>query len=110
MSLLSDIQLSELRMPGQGSWNAVEASTVFGFTSNQCVLYIFCVFTGFFLVVVVTGSCNSSWGDLLLDAISGLVFDTAKEDLEFRAGIPRQLLLVRSRGRCGRSGLRSPAR
>ncbi|XP_036098719.1 ribosomal oxygenase 2 isoform X1 [Molossus molossus] len=36
---------------------------------------------------------NSSWGDLLLDTISGLVFDAAKEDVEFRAGIPRQLLL-----------------
>nr|XP_037858342.1 ribosomal oxygenase 2 isoform X2 [Chlorocebus sabaeus] len=38
----------------------------------------------------------SSWGDFLLDTISGLVFDTAKEDVELRAGIPRQLLLVES--------------
>uniref|UniRef100_A0A9L0RQI5 Bifunctional lysine-specific demethylase and histidyl-hydroxylase n=2 Tax=Equus caballus TaxID=9796 RepID=A0A9L0RQI5_HORSE len=36
---------------------------------------------------------NNSWGDFLLDTISGLVFDTAKEDLELRAGLPRQLLL-----------------
>ncbi|XP_036098720.1 ribosomal oxygenase 2 isoform X2 [Molossus molossus] len=41
---------------------------------------------------------NSSWGDLLLDTISGLVFDAAKEDVEFRAGIPRQLLLVETTG------------
>ncbi|XP_036208624.1 ribosomal oxygenase 2 isoform X2 [Myotis myotis] len=37
---------------------------------------------------------SSSWGDFLLDTISGLVFDAAKEDVAFRAGIPRQLLLV----------------
>ncbi|XP_024413974.2 ribosomal oxygenase 2 isoform X3 [Desmodus rotundus] len=43
--------------------------------------------------VTISTYQNNSWGDLLLDAISGLVFDTAKEDLEFRAGIPRQLLL-----------------
>ncbi|XP_036208629.1 ribosomal oxygenase 2 isoform X5 [Myotis myotis] len=36
---------------------------------------------------------SSSWGDFLLDTISGLVFDAAKEDVAFRAGIPRQLLL-----------------
>ncbi|XP_043304601.1 ribosomal oxygenase 2 isoform X2 [Cervus canadensis] len=36
----------------------------------------------------------SSWGDFLLDTISGLVFDTAKADVALRAGIPRQLLLV----------------
>ncbi|XP_060990266.1 ribosomal oxygenase 2 isoform X1 [Dama dama] len=34
-----------------------------------------------------------SWGDFLLDTISGLVFDTAKADVALRAGIPRQLLL-----------------
>uniref|UniRef100_G1PWF8 Bifunctional lysine-specific demethylase and histidyl-hydroxylase n=1 Tax=Myotis lucifugus TaxID=59463 RepID=G1PWF8_MYOLU len=39
------------------------------------------------------GACSSSWGDFLLDTISGLVFDAAKEDVAFRAGIPRQLLL-----------------
>nr|XP_023490355.1 ribosomal oxygenase 2-like isoform X2 [Equus caballus] len=43
---------------------------------------------------VFLGVCFSSWGDFLLDTISGLVFDTAKEDLELRAGLPRQLLLV----------------
>lgn len=32
-------------------------------------------------------------GRFPLDTISGLVFDTAKEDVELRAGIPRQLLL-----------------
>ncbi|XP_045857834.1 ribosomal oxygenase 2 isoform X2 [Meles meles] len=44
--------------------------------------------------VTISTYQNNSWGDFLLDTISGLVFDTAKEDLEFRAGIPRQLLLV----------------
>ncbi|VCX21264.1 unnamed protein product, partial [Gulo gulo] len=43
--------------------------------------------------VTISTYQNNSWGDFLLDTISGLVFDTAKEDLEFRAGIPRQLLL-----------------
>lgn len=38
---------------------------------------------------------SSSWGDCLLDTFSGLVFDAAKEDVALRAGIPRQLLLVR---------------
>ena len=48
--------------------------------------------------------CSSSWGDFLLDTISGLVFDTAKADMALRAGIPRQLLLVRSEGRWGGRG------
>lgn len=48
--------------------------------------------------------CSSSWGDFLLDTISGLVFDTAKTDVALRAGIPRQLLLVRSKGRWGGRG------
>uniref|UniRef100_A0A8C8YJI5 Bifunctional lysine-specific demethylase and histidyl-hydroxylase n=1 Tax=Prolemur simus TaxID=1328070 RepID=A0A8C8YJI5_PROSS len=43
--------------------------------------------------VTISTYQNSSWGDFLLDTISGLVFDTAKEDVELRAGIPRQLLL-----------------
>lgn len=30
-----------------------------------------------------------------MDALSGLVFDAAEEDVGFRAGIPRRLLLVR---------------
>ncbi|XP_055994570.1 ribosomal oxygenase 2 isoform X2 [Sorex fumeus] len=37
---------------------------------------------------------NNSWGDFLLDTISGIVFETAKEDVELRAGVPRQLLLA----------------
>lgn len=76
----------------------------FGFTRNQWFLYILCVFT-----FVSGGVCSSSWGDFLLDTISGLVFDAAKEDVAFRAGIPRQLLLVRGKGRWGRSGTRSRA-
>ncbi|XP_010588695.1 ribosomal oxygenase 2 isoform X1 [Loxodonta africana] len=43
--------------------------------------------------VTISTYQNSSWGDFLLDTISGLVFDTAKEDIELRAGLPRQLLL-----------------
>ncbi|KAF6121463.1 ribosomal oxygenase 2 [Phyllostomus discolor] len=43
--------------------------------------------------VTISTYQNNSWGDFLLDTISGLVFDAAKEDLAFRAGIPRQLLL-----------------
>ncbi|XP_008059564.1 ribosomal oxygenase 2 [Carlito syrichta] len=43
--------------------------------------------------VTVSTYQNNSWGDFLLDTISGLVFDTAKEDVALRAGIPRQLLL-----------------
>ncbi|KAM9201497.1 ribosomal oxygenase 2 isoform 2-T2 [Dugong dugon] len=43
--------------------------------------------------VTISTYQNSSWGDFLLDTISGLVFDTAKEDMELRAGLPRQLLL-----------------
>ncbi|KAJ7424304.1 Bifunctional lysine-specific demethylase and histidyl-hydroxylase MINA [Pitangus sulphuratus] len=36
----------------------------------------------------------SSWGDFLLDAIPGLVFDTAKDDVVLRTSIPRRLLMV----------------
>ncbi|XP_055423857.1 ribosomal oxygenase 2 isoform X4 [Bubalus kerabau] len=43
--------------------------------------------------VTISTYQNSSWGDFLLDTISGLVFDTAKADVALRAGIPRQLLL-----------------
>ncbi|XP_039077932.1 ribosomal oxygenase 2 isoform X4 [Hyaena hyaena] len=43
--------------------------------------------------VTISTYQNNSWGDFLLDTMSGLVFDTAKEDVELRAGIPRQLLL-----------------
>lgn len=41
-------------------------------------------------------SC-SSWGDFLLDAIPGLVFNTAKEDVALRTSIPRRLLMVSKR-------------
>ncbi|XP_006903185.1 PREDICTED: bifunctional lysine-specific demethylase and histidyl-hydroxylase MINA-like isoform X2 [Elephantulus edwardii] len=47
--------------------------------------------------VTISTYQNSSWGDFLLDTIPGLVFDTAKEDIELRAGLPRQLLLVESK-------------
>ncbi|XP_036705817.1 ribosomal oxygenase 2 isoform X9 [Balaenoptera musculus] len=47
--------------------------------------------------VTISTYQNSSWGDFLLDTISGLVFDTAKADVELRAGIPRQLLLDETR-------------
>nr|XP_020735538.1 bifunctional lysine-specific demethylase and histidyl-hydroxylase MINA [Odocoileus virginianus texanus] len=43
--------------------------------------------------VTISTYQSSSWGDFLLDTISGLVFDTAKADVALRAGIPRQLLL-----------------
>ncbi|XP_062062743.1 ribosomal oxygenase 2 isoform X5 [Lepus europaeus] len=43
--------------------------------------------------VTISTYQNNSWGDFLLDTISGLVFDAAKEDVALRAGIPRQLLL-----------------
>ncbi|XP_058517765.1 ribosomal oxygenase 2 isoform X3 [Ochotona princeps] len=43
--------------------------------------------------VTISTYQNSSWGDFLLDTISGLVFDATKEDVTLRAGIPRQLLL-----------------
>ncbi|XP_057400983.1 ribosomal oxygenase 2 isoform X10 [Balaenoptera acutorostrata] len=43
--------------------------------------------------VTISTYQSSSWGDFLLDTVSGLVFDTAKADVELRAGIPRQLLL-----------------
>ncbi|XP_017655758.1 ribosomal oxygenase 2 isoform X2 [Nannospalax galili] len=44
--------------------------------------------------VTISTYQNNSWGDFLLDSISGLVFDTAKEDVELRTGIPPQLLMV----------------
>ncbi|XP_067402365.1 ribosomal oxygenase 2 isoform X2 [Emydura macquarii macquarii] len=43
--------------------------------------------------VTISTYQNNSWGDFLLDAIPGLVFDTAKEDLDLRTSIPRQLLM-----------------
>ncbi|NXH72829.1 RIOX2 oxygenase, partial [Hydrobates tethys] len=43
--------------------------------------------------VTISTYQNNSWGDFLLDAIPGLVFDTAKEDVVLRTSIPRQLLM-----------------
>ncbi|NXV72719.1 RIOX2 oxygenase, partial [Atlantisia rogersi] len=43
--------------------------------------------------VTISTYQNNSWGDFLLDAIPGLVFDTAKEDVALRTSIPRQLLM-----------------
>ncbi|NXI57611.1 RIOX2 oxygenase, partial [Chloroceryle aenea] len=43
--------------------------------------------------VTISTYQNNSWGDFLLDAIPGLVFDTAKEDVALRKSIPRQLLM-----------------
>lgn len=39
---------------------------------------------------------NNSGGDYLLDSISGLVFDIAKEDVALRTGMPRRMLMVRT--------------
>uniref|UniRef100_A0A8D2DN24 Bifunctional lysine-specific demethylase and histidyl-hydroxylase n=1 Tax=Sciurus vulgaris TaxID=55149 RepID=A0A8D2DN24_SCIVU len=43
--------------------------------------------------VTISTYQNNSWGDFLLDTISGLVFDTEKEDVALQSGIPWQLLL-----------------
>ncbi|XP_025939155.1 ribosomal oxygenase 2 isoform X3 [Apteryx rowi] len=43
--------------------------------------------------VTISTYQNNSWGDFLLDAIPGLVFDTAKEEVVLRTSIPRQLLM-----------------
>ncbi|KAM9628749.1 ribosomal oxygenase 2 isoform 6-T6 [Morphnus guianensis] len=43
--------------------------------------------------VTISTYQNNSWGDFLLDAIPGLVFDSAKEDVVLRTSIPRQLLM-----------------
>ncbi|NWI60495.1 RIOX2 oxygenase, partial [Calyptomena viridis] len=43
--------------------------------------------------VTISTYQNNSWGDFLLDAIPGLVFDAAKDDVALRTSIPRQLLL-----------------
>uniref|UniRef100_A0A8C3XHR9 Bifunctional lysine-specific demethylase and histidyl-hydroxylase n=1 Tax=Chelydra serpentina TaxID=8475 RepID=A0A8C3XHR9_CHESE len=43
--------------------------------------------------VITLFSDTFSWGDFLLDTIPGLVFDTAKEDVDLRTSIPRQLLM-----------------
>ncbi|NXF79821.1 RIOX2 oxygenase, partial [Sclerurus mexicanus] len=43
--------------------------------------------------VTISTYQNNSWADFLLDAIPGLVFDTAKDDVTLRTSIPRQLLM-----------------
>ncbi|XP_036603721.1 ribosomal oxygenase 2 isoform X1 [Trichosurus vulpecula] len=43
--------------------------------------------------VTISTYQNNSWGDFLLDVIPGLLFDTAKKEVKFRTGIPRQLLM-----------------
>uniref|UniRef100_A0A6I8P3I1 Bifunctional lysine-specific demethylase and histidyl-hydroxylase n=1 Tax=Ornithorhynchus anatinus TaxID=9258 RepID=A0A6I8P3I1_ORNAN len=43
--------------------------------------------------VTISTYQNNSWGDFLLDIIPGLVFETAKEEVELRMGIPRQQLM-----------------
>ncbi|NWU17758.1 RIOX2 oxygenase, partial [Cephalopterus ornatus] len=43
--------------------------------------------------VTISTYQNNSWGDFLLDALPGLVFDTAKDDVALRRSIPRQLLM-----------------
>ncbi|XP_021516232.1 ribosomal oxygenase 2 isoform X2 [Meriones unguiculatus] len=44
--------------------------------------------------VTISTYQNNSWGDFLLDSISGLVFDTAKEDVALRSGMPLRMLMV----------------
>lgn len=60
-------------------------------THKVCLFH----FNAAILVIIVFFflSC-SSWGDFLLDAIPGLVFSTAKEDVALRTSIPRKLLMV----------------
>ncbi|XP_077198348.1 ribosomal oxygenase 2 [Paroedura picta] len=43
--------------------------------------------------VTISTYQNNSWRDFLLDVIPGLVLDSSKGDLDFRRGIPRQLLM-----------------
>ncbi|KAL1788139.1 ribosomal oxygenase 2 isoform X1 [Sigmodon hispidus] len=43
--------------------------------------------------VTISTYQNNSWGAFLLDSISGLVFDIAKEDVALRTGIPQQMLM-----------------
>ncbi|XP_033002646.1 ribosomal oxygenase 2 isoform X1 [Lacerta agilis] len=43
--------------------------------------------------VTISTYQNNSWRDFLLDVVPGLVLDTAKEDVDFRKSIPRQLLM-----------------
>ncbi|XP_050004665.1 ribosomal oxygenase 2 isoform X1 [Alexandromys fortis] len=43
--------------------------------------------------VTISTYQNNSWGDFLLDSISALVFDIAKEDVALRTGIPQRMLM-----------------
>ncbi|XP_040596359.1 ribosomal oxygenase 2-like [Mesocricetus auratus] len=43
--------------------------------------------------VTISTYQNNSWGDFLLDSLSGLVSDIAKEDVALRTGIPRQMVM-----------------
>ncbi|XP_060090478.1 ribosomal oxygenase 2 [Heteronotia binoei] len=43
--------------------------------------------------VTISTYQNNSWRDFLLDVIPGLVLDTAKDNIDFRRSIPRQLLM-----------------
>ncbi|XP_036059379.1 ribosomal oxygenase 2 isoform X1 [Onychomys torridus] len=43
--------------------------------------------------VTISTYQNNSWGDFLLDSISGLVFDIAKEDVALRTGMPLKMLM-----------------
>ncbi|NXA36540.1 RIOX2 oxygenase, partial [Eudromia elegans] len=43
--------------------------------------------------VTISTYQNNSWGDFLLDALPGLVFNMMKEDVMLRKSIPRQLLM-----------------
>ncbi|XP_020666058.3 ribosomal oxygenase 2 isoform X2 [Pogona vitticeps] len=43
--------------------------------------------------VTISTYQNQSWRDFFLDVVPGLVLATAKEDIEFRKSIPRQLLM-----------------
>ncbi|NWH93703.1 RIOX2 oxygenase, partial [Aegithalos caudatus] len=52
--------------------------------------------------VTISTYQNNSWGDFLLDTIPGLVFDTAKEDVELRTSIPRQLLMQVNTADCSK--------
>lgn len=69
-------------------------------------IYIYCLLIAYFGYFHFLVSCSSSWGDLLLDSISALVFDIAKEDVALRTGIPRKMLMVRTEA--DRSGSDKP--
>ncbi|KAH0624942.1 hypothetical protein JD844_032882 [Phrynosoma platyrhinos] len=43
--------------------------------------------------VTISTYQNQSWRDFFLDVVPGLILDMAKEDIEFRKSIPRQLLM-----------------